>query len=386
MDEEVSAFGNNDEGIRESSIEVSPPPPKNVSATRSSPKPATATINTGSRTRLGSIRNAEEQAFVDEFGFELSDDEAKEAETVYVRNMDGERVVRREVKWKTMAADWGDANAKNFEKIKSRCRKGIPAPFRGQAWQYLTGSHFQMTSPENKGVYEALKKKRMDPEMEGIIERDLGRTFPTHVAFKDEDGEGQKKLRSVLRALACIDPEVGYVQGMGFIAATLLTQMGEEESFWCLHAMLNDERYRLRDMYRQGFPMLQLFFFQLKHLSLKEIPKLQAHFDRLGVDPSFFAAQWFLTLFVYHFQFRALLRVWDIFMCEGWKIVFRCALALMKWEEKLLLSLPFDRILPALKALHEGKNPDEIVERSLKIKFKTEELAKLRARYDAGER
>eukprot|EP00658_Telonema_sp_P-2_P021920 TRINITY_DN18746_c0_g2_i2.p1 TRINITY_DN18746_c0_g2~~TRINITY_DN18746_c0_g2_i2.p1 ORF type:complete len:128 (-),score=33.61 TRINITY_DN18746_c0_g2_i2:194-577(-) len=121
-------------------------------------------------------------------------------------------------------------------------------------------------------------------------------------------------------------------------------------------------------------------------LSLKEIPKLQAHFDRLGVDPSFFAAQWFLTLFVYHFQFRALLRVWDIFMCEGWKIVFRCALALMKWEEKTLLSLPFDRILPALKNLHEGKNPDEIVERSLKIKFKTDELAKLRQRYDAGER
>eukprot|EP00742_Colponemidia_sp_Colp-10_P016328 GILJ01018699.1.p1 GENE.GILJ01018699.1~~GILJ01018699.1.p1 ORF type:complete len:272 (+),score=44.22 GILJ01018699.1:87-818(+) len=238
-----------------------------------------------------------------------------------------------------------------------------------------------MQNPMNKGVYEALKKKKMDPETEGTIERDLNRTFPTHVMFQEE-GVGQAKLRNVLHAYANIDPEVGYVQGMGFLAGTLLTQMEEEEAFWCFHSMMHSEKYRLRDMFKPGFPMLQLFFFQLRALTMKEIPKLQKHFDALNVDPSFFAAQWFLTLFVYHFQFRALLRIWDIFMCEGWKIIFRVALALMKWEEKLLLSLPFDKILPALKNLHENKNPDEIMERCLKIKFKTEELKDLRKEYE----
>jgi hypothetical protein len=32
--------------------------------------------------------------------------------------------------------------------------------------------------------------------------------------------------------------QVGYVQGMGFIAAVLLLHMGEEESFWTLVALM----------------------------------------------------------------------------------------------------------------------------------------------------
>lgn len=325
----------------------------------------------------------DERTFVDEFGFELSDEEAIKREECYVRTIDGKRVLRREVKWAQMTADWSRTNVKMYDKLKDRARKGIPSKLRGVAWQLLTGSRSEMESGANRGVYNALKlKKIVDKDMEGIIERDLNRTFPTHVLFRDDDGAGQTKLRNVLHAYACIDPEVSYVQGMGFIVATLLTQMDEEESFWCFHAMMNHERYRLRDMYKPGFPMLQMFFYQLQQLLKQQIPRLSRHFEQLGVDMSFFAAQWFLTLFVYHFQFRALLRVWDIFLCEGFKIIFRTAIALMKWDEEMLLSLPFDQILPALKNLHENKNPDEIVVRALKVKFKTEELLKWRKEYE----
>ena len=322
----------------------------------------------------------EERLFVSEFGFEI-DEKEKNREENYVRGVDGKRTLRREIKWANMASEWDQTK---MDKLKKRCRKGIPTKMRSVVWQLLLGSRGEMVSPSNKGVYEALKRKRMDPEIAGIIERDLGRTFPNHVLFRDQDGIGQTKLRNILHAYACIDPEVGYVQGMGFLVGTLLTQMEEEESFWAFHAMMNGERYRLRDMYRPGFPMLQMFFFQLKKLLADQLPKVFQHFEVLGVDPSFFASQWFLTLFVYHFQFRALLRIWDIFLCEGWKEIFRVAICLMRWEEKELLSLPFDKILPALKVLHEDKNPDEIVERALKVKFKTEQLLAWRAEYEAG--
>eukprot|EP00758_Cryptobia_borreli_P004291 Tbor_TRINITY_DN4290_c0_g1::TRINITY_DN4290_c0_g1_i1::g.23938::m.23938/K19944/TBC1D10; TBC1 domain family member 10 len=345
---------------------------------------ASASATPGKNSSYHSSKShVDEDSIIDEFGFVLSDDDAKEKEAVYVRSIDGERVLRREVKWKIMSSNWSATSKTRFDKIKERCRKGIPATFRGHAWQLLTGSHDEMTSPANAGVYEALKLKKLDTEVDGIIERDLGRTFPHHILFKDEEGAGQTKLRNIMHAYANIDPEVGYVQGMGFIAATLLTQMDEEEAFWCFHALMHSKTFRLRDMYVQGFPMLQLFFYQLRALSLKQIPKLQRHFDKLGVDPSFFAAQWFLTLFVYHFDFRALLRIWDIFMCEGWKIIFRCSLSLMKWEESRLLKLSFEQILPALKTLHENKDPDAIIDKCLKVKFKTEELLRLRREYES---
>lgn len=397
MEEGSSVFGHEDSGDGNRSFETTPQRqprfPDRTNATASSSgaggSMATSSSSSGgsqpakdpSPFRATMAREEEEEnLFVSEFGFEI-DEKEKCREETYVRCVNGKKILRREIKWANMASEW---NSAKLEKLKRRCRKGVPTKMRSVVWQLLLGSRDEMVSPSNKGVYEALKRKRLDSDIAGIIERDLGRTFPTHVLFKDQDGIGQTKLRSILHAYACIDPEVGYVQGMGFLVGTLLTQMEEEESFWAFHAMMNNERYRLRDMYRPGFPMLQMFFFQLKKLLADQLPKLFDHFENLGVDPSFFASQWFLTLFVYHFQFRSLLRIWDIFMCEGWKEIFRVAIGLMRWEEKMLLQLPFDKILPALKALHEDKDPDEIVDRSLKVKFKTEQLLAWRAEYEAG--
>ncbi|KAF8287874.1 putative rab-like GTPase activating protein [Trypanosoma cruzi] len=316
----------------------------------------------------------EENEFVDEFGF-VVDKEEKDRELLYVRNMDGRKVVRREIKWANMASDWSNVNSKRHAKLKERCRKGIPARFRGVAWQLLLGSQKQMSDAANRGTYESLYKKELaDPELTNTIGRDLARTFPTHILFRDEGGVGQTFLRNVLHAYAAVDPEVGYVQGMGFVVGVLSTQMGEEETFWALYTLMYDRRYKLRDMYRPGFPMLQQLFYQLKRLMARFVPKVYHHFETMGVDPSFYASQWFMTLFVYHFQFRALLRVWDIFMSEGWKVIFRVAIALLKWEEKRLLEMHFDEILIALKSLHEGKDPDAILRHAHEVKFKTSEL------------
>ncbi|RNF05532.1 rab-like GTPase activating protein [Trypanosoma rangeli] len=316
----------------------------------------------------------DEREFIDEFGF-IIDREQKDRELLYVKNIDGKKVVRREVKWANMASDWDKVNSKRHALLKERCRKGIPARFRGVAWQLLLGSHKQMLDPAIRGTYASLYNKELaDEELAQVIERDLARTFPTHILFREEGGVGQTFLRNVLHAYACIDPEVGYVQGMGFVVGALSTQMEEEETFWALHTLMYDSRYTLREMYRPGFPMLQQFFYQLSQLMARLLPKLYSHFESVGMHPSFYASQWFMTLFVYHFPFRALLRVWDIFMSEGWKIIFRVAIALMKWEEKRLVKMPFDEAIPALKKMHEGKDPDEILRRAQAVKFKTSEL------------
>ena len=49
---------------------------------------------------------------------------------------------------------------------------------------------------------------------------------------------GQASLRRVLKAYSVRDQDVGYCQGMNFIAGMFLTFMPEEESFWLLAGML----------------------------------------------------------------------------------------------------------------------------------------------------
>jgi hypothetical protein len=41
---------------------------------------------------------------------------------------------RREVKWLQMIKNWDTFMMEHYTKVKERCRKGIPASLRGQAW------------------------------------------------------------------------------------------------------------------------------------------------------------------------------------------------------------------------------------------------------------
>ncbi len=175
---------------------------------------------------------------------------------------------------------------------------------------------------------------------------------------------------------------VSNCQGMGFLVATLLTQAGEEEAFWCFHEMMQQNLFAMRELYRPNFPMLQLCFFQLRKLMGLHTPGLLAHLDSIGLDVSIFASQWFLTLFTYHFPFRAVLRVWDVFMCEGWKIIFRVAITLLKWEEPAMLGQPLDVCMRIVRTISDGKNADQIMDRALALKFKTESLLDFRREYE----
>ena len=58
--------------------------------------------------------------------------------------------------------------------------------------------------------------------------------------------------------------------------------------------------------------------------------KLWTHLEGQGLHPSMFATEWFLTLFCRSFPFDLVTRVWDIFWLEGFKIVYRVAIALLK--------------------------------------------------------
>jgi hypothetical protein len=55
-----------------------------------------------------------------------------------------------------------------------------------------------------------------------VIQRDINRTFPAHDFFKEAGGVGQDSLYRISKAYAVHDSEVGYCQGLSFLAATLL--------------------------------------------------------------------------------------------------------------------------------------------------------------------
>lgn len=65
----------------------------------------------------------------------------------------------------------------------------------------------------------------------------IGRTFPTHAHFIPRLGSGQISLFNMLTAYSQLDDEVGYCQGLSFVAGVLLMHVGVSHSFECLFFM-----------------------------------------------------------------------------------------------------------------------------------------------------
>lgn len=66
---------------------------------------------------------------------------------------------------------------------------------------------------------------------DSMISKDINRTFPEHALFT-ESGHMRGALFNVLRAYALYNPDVGYCQGMGFMAGMLVLYMNEEDAFF----------------------------------------------------------------------------------------------------------------------------------------------------------
>lgn len=77
----------------------------------------------------------------------------------------------------------------------------------------------------------------------------------------------------------------------------------------------------------------------LQDLLSEKLPRLMAHVGQHRVDLSFITFNWFLVVFADSLISNILLQVWDAFLYEGTKVLFRYALAIFKYNEEEILRL-----------------------------------------------
>ncbi|KAM7358945.1 GTPase activating protein and centrosome-associated isoform 2-T4 [Cochliomyia hominivorax] len=238
--------------------------------------------------------------------------------------------------WDPVLKEWdGEKRPKN---LASLVRLGVPEALREMIWKKLAGVD---TKTEMLDMYKNLITK--ETKCETVIQRDIHRTFPAHKCFKESGGSGQDALFKVSKAYAVYDSEVGYCQGLSFIAASLLLHMPEEDAFCVLVSLMYD--YGLRDLYKQGFEVLYLRLFQLERLIKDHLPKLYDHFVNCGIETHMYASQWLLTLFTARFPLCFVFHVLDVFLLDGIPLLFQVALTLLSICENDLRQLDFEGIL-----------------------------------------
>uniref|UniRef100_G1TBT3 TBC1 domain family member 2A n=1 Tax=Oryctolagus cuniculus TaxID=9986 RepID=G1TBT3_RABIT len=222
--------------------------------------------------------------------------------------------------------------------LKQLLRAGVPREHRPRVWKWLV--HLRVRHLHAPGRYQELlsRGQACDHPAARQIELDLNRTFPNNKHFTCPTSSFPDKLRRVLLAFAWQNPAIGYCQGLNRLAAIALLVLDEEESaFWCLVAIV--ETIMPADYYSKTLTASQVDQRVLQDLLSEKLPRLMAHLGQQQVDLSLITFNWFLVVFADSLISDILLRVWDAFLYEGTKVVFRYALAIFKYNEKQILRL-----------------------------------------------
>ncbi|KAH9506526.1 TBC1 domain member 2A [Dermatophagoides farinae] len=237
----------------------------------------------------------------------------------------------------------GEVPIGNFE-LKQMIRLGVPQDYRCKIWRSLI--HQRVKDHKAKlsdDYYESLLRNRsklgsqskvLDPSAKQI-ELDLLRTLPNNRHFENLESDGIERLRRVLLAYSLHNPSVGYCQGLNRLAAVALLFMPEEDAFWCLVAIV--ETIMPKDYYGRNLLGAHVDQYVLRDLITDKLPQLSQQMDHHHIEISLFA--WFLTIFVDNVPVFVYLHIWDVFLHEGSKVLFRFALAILRLHESELLQM-----------------------------------------------
>ncbi|KAL8271714.1 hypothetical protein Esti_004309 [Eimeria stiedai] len=302
-----------------------------------------------------------------------------------------------------------------------RLGRGVPPTYRWRAWQAVCSYHRELRLQEGEkgqassfvetndhvkvkqhleslpeGVdaaafLEAFEGGNVCPKLYSVLSKhksaffnliliDVPRTFPELPAV-DRDAQGM--LFRILNAFANLHVEVGYCQGMNFIAGLLLLVSSFDEfeafSFFCF-VMVHQH---LKEFFRERFPLLRKYIRAFDDLAVVHLPKLREHFIEEGVMAPVYLHQWFLTLFITSLPLRSALVVWDFFLAKGLHAVLQLAIALLRVLARFLIRLKFEEIVKFLKSLKCSGGVDDfrigkmLVKQAAKVQIPSHIMVKI---------
>jgi len=149
--------------------------------------------------------------------------------------------------------------------------------------------------------------------------------------------------------------------------------MDETDSFWLMSRVLSQPRYwRLSQLYLDGFPLLHRFEYMMAKFIKKLYPRFYKHLktlacsdDGLCADPAnavnmiltTFLPQWFQHMFGL-FQPPIVMRMWDLFLLEGPKVLFRVALGMIRLFKRRMKKMEFGDLIIFLRGEIYHENID----------------------------
>uniref|UniRef100_A0A8C4LWP4 TBC1 domain family member 12 n=1 Tax=Equus asinus asinus TaxID=83772 RepID=A0A8C4LWP4_EQUAS len=276
---------------------------------------------------------------------------------------------------------WINEILPNWEVMRSTRRvrelwwQGLPPSVRGKVWSLAVGNELNIT-PELYEIFLSRAKERWksfsetssENNTEGVsvadreaslelIKLDISRTFPSLYIFQ-KGGPYHDVLHSILGAYTCYRPDVGYVQGMSFIAAVLILNLEEADAFIAFANLLNKPCQLA--FFRVDHSMMLKYFATFEVFFEENLSKLFLHFKSYSLTPDIYLIDWIFTLYSKSLPLDLACRVWDVFCRDGEEFLFRTGLGILRLYEDILLQMDFIHIAQFLTKLPEDITSEKL--------------------------
>ncbi|XP_070636607.1 TBC1 domain family member 12 isoform X5 [Bos indicus] len=276
---------------------------------------------------------------------------------------------------------WINEILPNWEVMRSTRRvrelwwQGLPPSVRGKVWSLAVGNELNIT-PELYEIFLSRAKERWksfsetssENDVEGVsvadreaslelIKLDISRTFPSLYIFQ-KGGPYHDVLHSILGAYTCYRPDVGYVQGMSFIAAVLILNLEEADAFIAFANLLNKPCQLA--FFRVDHSMMLKYFATFEVFFEENLSKLFLHFKSYSLTPDIYLIDWIFTLYSKSLPLDLACRVWDVFCRDGEEFLFRTGLGILRLYEDILLQMDFIHIAQFLTKLPEDITSEKL--------------------------
>ena len=220
---------------------------------------------------------------------------------------------------------------------------------------------------------EKIEKKQIQPDSQEdkniyTINVDLLRT-----PYINKEEEHIEKLGWVLKCLNFVRPDIGYVQGMNFLALFFyqLLDYNEEETFYYLFALETETKYG--EIYIEDLKLLKVYFSVLDKVLNLYKPELYYKLIDNYIKTNFYSASWFITLFTdINCVFdknkisKYVLMVVENFLLDGFSAIFISGFTIIRYHIKQIRKLESEDLISfMIKGLCEqdtfkNENFDEI--------------------------
>eukprot|EP00434_Breviolum_minutum_P038187 symbB.v1.2.033866.t1/scaffold4270.1/size42129/2 len=181
-------------------------------------------------------------------------------------------------------------------------------------------------------AWSAVNRDEQEEARAIAIANDLERTF----ADMPMVAPRKPQIFRILEEFGNSNPDIGYTQGMNYVAATLVLKFHPRED--TARKKFNEVLLQFSGFWSDGFPLLGVGVQLYQRLAERHLPSLSGHLDRCGVEPLSYLPNGWLSLFGKWLPLPAVIEVMDLFVEFGLRGVLAVTLALFHMQQRRFIA------------------------------------------------